>query len=118
MSEMALTAEHLIVIGRGRLIADVPVDELIARASRDVVRVRSPDGRRLRELLAGPDRAVSMLDAELLEVKGASAQQIGDLAREHGLAVYEMTPRRASLEEAFMALTHDAVEFDAREVAA
>ena len=116
MSEMAVTADHLVVIGRGRLIADVPVDELIAGASREVIRVRTPDGQRLRELLSGPGIAVTSLETDLLEVEGASAQEIGDLVRRHGLAVYEMTPERASLEEAFMALTHDHIEFDASEV--
>jgi ABC-2 type transport system ATP-binding protein len=116
MSEMALTADQLIVIGRGRLIADVPVDELIAQASRNVVAVRTPDGQRLRELLAGPDVAVTSVDTDLLQIEGATAQMIGDLAARHGLAVYEMTPLRASLEEAFMALTRDAVEFDAQDV--
>jgi ABC-2 type transport system ATP-binding protein len=116
MSEMALTADQLVVIGRGRLIADVPVDELIAQASRDIVSVRTPDGQRLRELLAGPDVAVTSVDTDLLQIEGATAQMIGDLAARHGLAVYEMTPLRASLEEAFMALTRDAVEFDAQDV--
>jgi ABC-2 type transport system ATP-binding protein len=116
MSEMALTAQHLVVIGRGRLIADASVDELVARASRELVVVRTPDGRRLRELLAGPDVTVASPEVDLLEVEGASAREIGDLAQRHGLALYEMTPKRASLEEAFMALTHDHVEFDAAEV--
>jgi ABC-2 type transport system ATP-binding protein len=113
MSEMAMTADHLVVIGRGKLIADVPVEELIARASRDVVRVRTPDGRRLRELLASPGVAVTTVAGDVLDVEGATPQDIGEVARRHGLAVYEMTPVRASLEAAFMALTGDAVEFDA-----
>ena len=116
MSEMALTAEHLVVIGRGRLIADVPVDELIAQASRDVVTVRTPDASQLGQLLAGPGIAITRAGDELLEIEGAGARAIGDLAAHHGLAVHELTPRRATLEEAFMDLTRDAIEFDAREV--
>jgi ABC-2 type transport system ATP-binding protein len=117
MSEMALTADHLVVVGRGRLIADLAVDELIARASRSVLRVRTPDREGLRALLAGPGVAVTTLGSDLLEVEGAGAEHVGELARRHGVAVYEMTPQRASLEDAFMALTRDAVEFDARTVA-
>jgi ABC-2 type transport system ATP-binding protein len=117
MSEMALTAEHLVVIGRGRLIADVPVDDLIAQASRDVVTVRVPNASRLGELLGGRDVAVRRVGDDLLEIEGVSAQQVGDVAARHGVAIYELTPRRATLEEAFMALTQDAVEFDARELA-
>ena len=115
MSEMALTAQHLVVVGRGRLIADVPVAELIENASRPVVRVRTPDADRLRDLLAGPEVVVTGLDRDHLEVKGASTRALGDLASRHGIAIHEMTPQRASLEEAFMALTRDAVEFDAHE---
>jgi ABC-2 type transport system ATP-binding protein len=116
MSEMARTAEHLVVIGRGRLIADLAADDLIAQASRGILQVRTPDGQRLRELIAGPRVVVTAVDRDLLEVEGATAEEIGDLAARHGLAVYGLTPQRASLEEAFMALTRDAVEFDAREV--
>jgi ABC-2 type transport system ATP-binding protein len=116
MSEMALTADHLIVIGRGRLIADTAVDTLIDRASRDVVSVRTPDGPRLRELLAGPGTTITSLDGDLLDVEGVTAQDIGDVAAGHGVAIHAMVARRASLEEAFMALTADVVEFDAREL--
>jgi ABC-2 type transport system ATP-binding protein len=116
MSEMAVTADQLVVIGRGRLIADVGVEELVARASRNVVGLRTPDTERLRDLLAAPDVAVTSIGRDRLEVEGATAEQVGEMAARHGLAVYELTPRRASLEEAFMALTHGALEFDAREV--
>jgi ABC-2 type transport system ATP-binding protein len=118
MSEMAATADHLIVVGRGRLIADVPVAELARRATRHAVRVRSPDADRLRGLLHGPGIAVTAVEAGVLEVEGIAVEALGDLVREHGLTVYEMTPRPGSLEEAFLALTHDAVEFDAAEVTA
>jgi ABC-2 type transport system ATP-binding protein len=113
MSEMALTADHLIVIGRGRLIADVSVEEMTARASRDVVAVRTPDAGRLGELLAGPQVAVRASERDLLEIEGVGAPVIGELARDHGLVLHELTPRRASLEDAFMELTSDAVEYRA-----
>jgi len=113
MSEMALTADHLIVIGRGRLIADVPVREFIQGAGRNVVRVRSPQATELRELLAGPDVAVTVADGGALEVSGLTAEQIGDLAAERGLRLHELTPQQASLEEAFMELTRGDLEYAA-----
>ena len=115
MSEMALTADHLIVIGRGRLVADAPVDDLIAWASSDAVLVRSPEAGRLRSLVAGPAVTIASSDAGELRVEGMSAEAIGEVAARHGVVIHRMTPARASLEEAFMAVTRDAVEFDARE---
>ena len=111
MSEMALTAEHLIVIGKGRLIADLPIAEMIGGASRASVVVRSPDSARLRELLAGPDVGITGHDLGELEVVGLTAPQIGDIAAAHGIAIHELTPHRASLEDAFMKLTNDSIEF-------
>lgn len=114
MSEMAMTADHLVVVGRGRLIADVTVEELTARASRDLVRLRTPDAGALAELLAGETAAsVSALERDQLEVSGLASDAIGELARTHNLALYELTPVRASLEEAFMELTRDEVEYRA-----
>jgi ABC-2 type transport system ATP-binding protein len=111
MSEMALTAEHLIVVGRGRLIADASMDEFTRRASSHVVRVRSPHASQLRDLLVGSDVAVSSSQAGTLEVSGLSSEQIGETAASNGVVLYELTPQLASLEEAFMELTRDAVEF-------
>ena len=113
MSEMALTAEHLIVVGRGRLIADMSVEQLIRGASTNVVTVRSPEAAQLRDALAGPDVTVTTSEPGLLEVTGLSAAQIGDATRDRGLAVHELTPRQASLEEAFMDMTRDSVEYHA-----
>ncbi|HSP71109.1 MAG TPA: ATP-binding cassette domain-containing protein, partial [Gaiellaceae bacterium] len=113
MSEMALTADHLIVIGRGRLIADTSVEEFVRGASRNVVRVRSPHAGRLGELLAGPNVIVTPLEPGTLEVEGLPPAEIGDAALAHGIAVHELTPQQASLEEAFMDLTRDDVEFSA-----
>jgi ABC-2 type transport system ATP-binding protein len=113
MSEMSLTADHLIVIGRGKLIADVAVGEFIQRASKNAVRIRSPQATELRDLLAGPDVTVVAGEDGALEVTGLTAAQIGDLAAEHNLRLHELTPQQASLEEAFMELTRDDLEFAA-----
>ena len=111
MSEMALTAEHVIVVGRGRLIADVDIAELIASASGGAVRVRSPEAGRLRDLLAGPDVTVTSAERGVLTVRGIAPERIGDLARDNMIALHELVVESASLEEAFMELTADAVEF-------
>ena len=113
MNEMAVTAEHLIVVGRGKLIADVSVDEFIQQASLNTVRVRSPHAAALHALLAGPDIAITSIDRGVLEVSGLNAERIGELAARAGLTLHELSPRQPSLEEAFMALTHDAVEYTA-----
>jgi ABC-2 type transport system ATP-binding protein len=111
MSEMALTADHLIVIGRGRLIRDMSVADFIAGASGDTVVVRTPDEGRLREVLLGYGVAVSTAEAGRLEVSGLTSDEIGGRAAAAGLTLLELSPIRASLEDAFMALTHDAVEY-------
>ncbi len=113
MTEMALTADHLIVIGRGKLIADTSVDDFVARASQKVVVVRSPELERLRVELTGP--GVTFVDAErgALEVHGLTPEQVGDAAAAAGIALHELSPQQASLEEAFMNLTRDELEFAA-----
>jgi ABC-2 type transport system ATP-binding protein len=111
MSEMALTAEHLIVIGRGRVIADTSVQEFIDRASRKIVRVRTQQATELRDLLAGPDIGVTSVERGLLEVAGLSGTEIGQVACRNAIALEELTPIQASLEEAFMELTDEAVEY-------
>jgi ABC-2 type transport system ATP-binding protein len=113
MSEMALTADHLIVIGRGELIADASVAEFVQRASGNSVRVRSPQAAALRELIGGPDVSVTSEEAGVLTVKGVDSDRIGSIAAEHGIALFELAPRQASLEDAFMELTQDAVEYKA-----
>jgi ABC-2 type transport system ATP-binding protein len=113
MSEMALTAEHLIVIGRGRLIADTSVSEFVSRASKKLVRVRSPQAARLRELVAADGVVVSSIEPGLIEIGGVTAEQIGELAAENAIVLHELTPQQASLEEAFMELTSADVEFKA-----
>jgi ABC-2 type transport system ATP-binding protein len=111
MSEMALTAEHLIVIGRGRLIRDMSVDDFIASASTSSVLVRTPDDARLRDLLLADGVEVSSSVPGHLEVTGLTSDEIGHRASNHGVTLLELSPVQASLEEAFMALTHDAVEY-------
>jgi ABC-2 type transport system ATP-binding protein len=119
MSEIAQTAEHLVVVGRGRLIADTTVADIVAQASHDAaVRVRTPDAAALRDLLAGDGVTVRSDERGVLEVDGLSSERIGELAAAEGLVLHELTPQTASLEDAFMRLTGDAVEYHAAAVAA
>jgi ABC-2 type transport system ATP-binding protein len=111
MSEMALTAEHLVVVGRGKLIADVSVAEFIEQAAHDSVLVRSPRAVELHDLLAGPSVTVLSVERGAFEVTGLSAAKIGERAANAGIALHELTVQRPSLEEAFMELTRDAVEY-------
>jgi ABC-2 type transport system ATP-binding protein len=113
MSEMALTADHLIVIGRGRLIADTSVEDFVRNASGVRVRVRSPQAARLAELAAGPDVHVTNAGSDALEIDGLTTEQVGELAAANHIVLHELTPIQASLEEAFMELTRDDVEFRA-----
>jgi ABC-2 type transport system ATP-binding protein len=111
MSEMAVTADHLVVVGKGRLIAETSVRDFISRASGHVVIVRSPDASRLQAELAGPDVEVSSPERDTLEITGLDARQVGDAAFDSGIRLYELSTRTASLEQAFMELTRDSVEY-------
>jgi ABC-2 type transport system ATP-binding protein len=113
MNEMAVTAQHLIVIGRGRLVADAGVEEFIAGAARNLVRVRSTDPDALAALLRSPDVTVSRVEDGAINVSGLSTDQIGTIAGTAGITLLELTAQQASLEEAFMDLTRDAVEYRA-----
>ncbi len=113
MNEMALTAEHLIVIGRGRLIADTGIEEFIAGAARDAVRVRSTDPEALAALLRPRAAEVSPDRDGALTVSGLTTDQVGRAAAAAGITLLELTARQASLEEAFIDMTSDAVEFRA-----
>jgi ABC-2 type transport system ATP-binding protein len=113
MNEMSLTAEHLIVIGRGRLIADTGMAEFIASATRNVVRVRSTAPDALAALLRAPGVTVSRDSAGALAVTGVSTDQVGTAAGAAGITLLELTAQKASLEEAFIDMTRDAVEFRA-----
>jgi ABC-2 type transport system ATP-binding protein len=110
MTEVAQTADHLVVIGRGRLVADVPTVDLL-RAGTPSVTVRSADAGILRTLLADRGAHVERPAADLLEVRGMEARDIAQVALDHRLLVHELTSRSRSLEEAFMDLTHGSVEF-------
>ena len=111
MSEMALTAEQLVVIGRGRLISSGSVDDFIAESSGQFVRVRSREGRTLEEILRAHGAHVVAEDDGSYSVSGLDATAIGDLAGDAGLHLHELSPQMASLEEAFMELTRDSVEY-------
>ena len=112
-----MTADHLNVIGRGRLIADMSVEEFTRSASSEVVWVRTPHQDRLARLLTDPDVVVDRSAADGLQISGMSSDAIGELAAANGIALHELTPVRASLEEAFMELTQDSVEYHGGTVA-
>ncbi|MFE9811451.1 ATP-binding cassette domain-containing protein [Streptomyces sp. NPDC005548] len=112
MSEMALVADHLIIVGRGRLLADTSVSELIREAGGDTVKVVTQDPARLRDVLTGPGVDITgRIGSEELQVTGLSARDIGLTAAEHGIPLFELSPRAVSLEEAFMELTRESVEY-------
>jgi ABC-2 type transport system ATP-binding protein len=130
MSEMALTADHLLVIGKGQLIADASVDEFVRSSSQQSVHVRTPQAAELaarcREAGANvragsTSRAATALvtatdtgtDPDVIEITGMDSDAVGTLAAAHGIVLFELTPIRASLEEAFMELTRESVEYHA-----
>jgi len=120
MSEMALTADHLIVIGRGRLLADTTVDELVRQAGGTSVKVVTPQPRELRKHLAAPATEITTIATHTntpaaaslheLRIRGAEAAHIGAVAAAHGITLHELTPQTVSLEQAFMDLTQDAAD--------
>lgn len=111
MSEMALTADHVIVVGRGRLLRDQSMADFIADASADVVRVRSPQARRLADLLAQGGAAVRTEPGEVLLVDGMPSEQIGTIAARAQITLFELATQTASLEEAYMALTETSASY-------
>ncbi|NHC47559.1 ABC transporter ATP-binding protein [Motilibacter aurantiacus] len=112
MSEMALTADHLVVIGRGRLLADMGTQEFIARNSATTVRVRSPQADQLAAALAERGASARPVDG-YLELTGLEPAVVGDLAAARGITIHELFQQRSSLEEAFMELTRESVEYHA-----
>jgi ABC-2 type transport system ATP-binding protein len=116
MTEMENTADHLIVIGRGRLIADARVAAFVAQGAQARVVVRTPAVLALTAALGAVGASVQPASGGLLEVTGLTAAEIGDLALARGIAVHELSPRRASLEEAFMELTADSIDYLAGEL--
>ncbi|MET7638501.1 ATP-binding cassette domain-containing protein [Streptomyces sp. NPDC005438] len=111
MSEMALTAEHLVVIGQGRLLADTSMARFIEENSRSFVRLRSPEVERLREVLDSAGYRPRAAKDGALEVEDAPSDRLGELAASHGLVLHELSPQQASLEEAFMRLTASSVDY-------
>ncbi len=117
MSEMALTADHVIVLGRGKVLADASLDELVRAWTSSTVRVRSP---RLTELVAdlsGPDVTATPADAGAADITGVTPQVVGDRAAALGIPIHELTPRSGSLEDAYLALTGESVEYRTKEIA-
>jgi len=111
MSEVALTADHIVVIGRGRIIADAPVGDIVNGTQQRTVRVRTPHATQLAELLTRDGSTVTSDEPSLLVVTGADAPGIGELAAAQGFVLHELTPVTSTLEDAYMALTADAVEY-------
>ncbi len=111
MTEMALTAEHFVIIGKGRLIKDVSGDELEAQTATQTVRVRTPQGNELRDLLVAEGVSVHSDERGVLTIAGLTSEAIGIRAAASGVVLFELVPQQASLEEMFMDLTRDAVEY-------
>jgi ABC-2 type transport system ATP-binding protein len=111
LGEMADTADRLVVIGRGRVIADSTVDDFVAGMVSDAVAVRTPEAARLRTLLNGPGVTVTADSADALQVRGLSTDQVGRAAWQANIPVLELSVTRGSLEEAFMQATNDSTEF-------
>jgi ABC-2 type transport system ATP-binding protein len=113
MSEMAQTADQIIVLGRGKIIADAPVADILAQVAGKAVRVRTPDVAKLTRLLAGNEVKVTQTDPDLLMVNGLAAANIGEIAAKSQVVLHELTPVAGSLEDAYLALTEDEVEYHA-----
>lgn len=116
MSEMAQTADHVIVIGRGRVLADASLPELVRSWTRNTVRVRTPRPADLAAALGGPDVEIVSSAPDLLDIVGLPAARIGDLAADRSIALHELTPKTGSLEDAYLALTGDSVEYRTKEI--
>ncbi|WP_033323906.1 ATP-binding cassette domain-containing protein [Streptomyces yerevanensis] len=114
MSEMALTADHLVVIGQGRLLADTSMADFIQHNSHSYVRIRTPQQERLLDVLDEAGIKAFRAGGGTLEVGGGKAERIGELAAEHRIVLHELSPQQASLEEAFMRLTAGSVEYHAQ----
>ena len=111
MSEMAVTADHVIVVGKGRLLRDQAMTDFIREASVESVRVRTPEQARLVEHLRNAGATVTFGDAEGFTVQGATSQEVGTLAGQAGITLWELSPVSGSLEDAYLALTRDTLDF-------
>jgi ABC-2 type transport system ATP-binding protein len=115
MSEMAQTADHVIVMGRGRVLADAPLDELVRAWTATTVRVRSPRVADLASAVAAADVEIVSTSPDSLEIVGLPASRIGDIAADRGIPLHELTPSNGSLEDAYLALTGESVEYRSAE---
>ncbi|MDU0349558.1 ABC transporter ATP-binding protein [Actinomyces sp. MRS3W] len=113
MSEMAQTADHLLVIGRGRILTSGPVDEVIASATNDVVRVASPQAGELAEVLKAAEITTANPEPGVLTTTTAPASRIGEIAAAHSIVLHELATQHASLEDAYLELTGNEVEYSA-----
>lgn len=116
MSEMAVTADHLIVIGRGRIIADAPITEIIAGQDKIRTLVRTDQPEELRRELENRETSFKQLEPDLLEITGRDPRSIAEAALARQILIYELTPRQSSLEEAYMELTRDQVEYQSQAI--
>jgi ABC-2 type transport system ATP-binding protein len=117
MSEMAQTADHVVVLGRGKVLADAPLDDLVRAWTTTTVRVQSPRATELVSLVAGPDVRVTSPAPGVLDIEGITAASIGDTAAHSGIPLHELATTTGSLEEAYLALTESAVEYKTKEFA-
>lgn len=115
MSEMAVTADHVIVVGKGRLLRDQPMAAFIDDASMELVRVRSPQAGQLAQLLNRPGVSTALDADDVLTVEGLSSDEIGTVAAQAAVTLFELSPRAASLEDAYLALTRDSVDYAAND---
>ncbi len=113
MGEMALCADHLVIVGRGRLLADMPIESFVQANARSDVVVRAPRAAELAELLRGRGASVEREADGALAVTGMGSPEVGELAAEHGIALHELFARHASLEQAYLDITADSVEYRA-----
>jgi ABC-2 type transport system ATP-binding protein len=111
MTEMEMMADHLVIVGHGRVLADTPMADFLATASGERVDVTTPDAPRLAALLAGPEVTITSGETGTLDVRGMPADAIGELAAANGIVLHQLTTKRLSLEDAFMKLTNDSVDF-------
>jgi ABC-2 type transport system ATP-binding protein len=111
MSEMSITADRLVIIGRGRLIAETTVDDFLKGGTGNYVRVRSPQGEELARLLREGGTEVTRQVDGALSIAGVTSEVVGELAGAHGLTLHELSTHKASLEDTFMELTRDSVDF-------
>ena len=111
MSEMEDTADHLVVIGRGRLVADAPIGQVIAASSHTVVRVRTPAAAQLSRLLAAAAQTVRQESDSVLTVVGLTTDDVGELAHAAGIRLHELSLQSASLEEAYMELSQHHLDY-------